>query len=412
LAESASRARHRVTEAREPMSIEMRSSHPSAAEIATRIEQFIETEIIPSEKDPRCTPHGPSEELVLELRERARGAGLLTPHIMGDGTHLTHRETAILLRAAGYSPLGPVALNVAAPDEGNMYLLGKAGSAAQKERYLKPLIAGRIRSAFFMTEPARMGGAGSDPSMLQTTAKHEAGHWIIRGTKAFITGAKGANLGIIVAKTTVGATLFLVDLPNPAVEVERILNTIDSSMPGGHAVIRIDGLCVPSDQILGELDQGFKYAQVRLAPARLTHCMRWLGAALRCQRIATEYAVRRTAFGKQLIDHEGVGFMLADNLIELRQCELMIDWCATILDSGASAIHESSMTKAAVSEALFRIVDRCVQVMGGTGITTDTIVEHIFRELRAFRIYDGPTEVHKWSIAKTIKKDFLSSGGK
>jgi acyl-CoA dehydrogenase len=151
----------------------------------------------------------------------------------------------------------------------------------------------------------------------------------------------------------------------------------------------------------------FKYAQVRLAPARLTHCMRWWGACRRAQEIATEYVVRREAFGKLLIDHEGVGFMLADNQIELKQAELMIDWCAGVLDSGALGTIESSMTKVAVSEALFRVADRCIQVMGGTGVTRDTMVEQLFRELRAFRIYDGPSEVHRWSLAKNIKRHAL-----
>jgi acyl-CoA dehydrogenase len=187
--------------------------------------------------------------------------------------------------------------------------------------------------------------------------------------------------------------------------VERVLDTIDSSMPGGHAVVAIDNLRVPANQILGEPHEGFKYAQVRLAPARLTHCMRWLGACTRANEIATAYAVRRRAFGKALIDHEGVGFMLADNLIDLKQCELMIDWSARVLDSGALGTIESSMAKIAVSEALFRVADRCVQVMGGTGVSGDTIVEQVFREVRAFRIYDGPTEVHKWSLAKKIKRD-------
>jgi acyl-CoA dehydrogenase len=153
------------------------------------------------------------------------------------------------------------------------------------------------------------------------------------------------------------------------------------------------------------VDEGFKYAQVRLAPARLTHCMRWHGACTRAQEIATAYAVKRQAFGKALIDHEGVGFMLADNLIDLKQSELMIDWCAGVLDSGSPGIAESSMAKVAVSEALFRIADRCVQVMGGTGVTRDTIVEQVFREVRAFRIYDGPTEVHKWSLARKLKRE-------
>jgi acyl-CoA dehydrogenase len=309
------------------------------------------------------------------------------------------------LKAAGLSPLGPVALNVGAPDEGNMFLLGRVASAAQHERFLKPLVAGHTRSAFFMTEPAEDGGAGSDPSMLMTTAVREGDVWVINGRKAFITGAQGASVGIVMARSESGATLFLVDLPNPSVRIDRILNTIDGSMPGGHAMITIDNLRVPADQILGNCGEGFKYAQVRLAPARLTHCMRWLGACLRANDIATDYAVKRHAFGKPLIEHEGVGFMLADNLIDLKQSELMIDWCADVLDAGLPGTAESSMTKVAVSEALFRVADRCVQVMGGSGVSTDTVVEQVFREIRAFRIYDGPTEVHKWSLAKSIQRN-------
>ena len=199
--------------------------------------------------------------------------------------------------------------------------------------------------------------------------------------------------------------MFLVDLPHPAIVTERVLDTIDSSMPGGHAIISIKDLRVPADQMLGGPGDGFKLAQVRLAPARLSHCMRWLGGVTRAQEIATAYACRRQAFGKALIDHEGVGFMLAENLIDLRQAALMIDWCADVLDTGAPGTAESSMAKVAVSEAIMRVADRCVQVMGGTGVSGDTVVEQIFREVRAFRIYDGPTEVHKWSLAKKIKRD-------
>jgi acyl-CoA dehydrogenase len=201
----------------------------------------------------------------------------------------------------------------------------------------------------------------------------------------------------------------LVDLPAPAVRIERIMETIDSSMPGGHAVVAIENLRVPPDQMLGAVGEGFKYAQVRLSPARLSHCMRWHGMATRAEEIASAYACKRMAFGKLLVDHEGVGFMLAENLIDLKQAELTIDWCADVLDSGSLGTVESSMTKVAVSEALMRVADRCVQVMGGTGVSGDTIVEQAFREIRAFRIYDGPTEVHKWSLAKKIKRDFLKA---
>jgi acyl-CoA dehydrogenase len=377
-----------------------------AIAIGKRVERFVRDQIVPFEHDPRCGTHGPSDALVHEMRALARTAGVLTPHILPDGSHLTQVETAHVLRMSGLSPLGPLAVNTMAPDEGNMYLLGKVGSPEQKARFLAPLVSGQARSAFFMTEPAADGGAGSDPSMMLTTARPDGNHWVIDGRKAFITGADGANVGIIMAKSEGGACMFLVDLPDPAIRIERILDTIDNSMPGGHAIVRIDNLRVPADQMLGHSGEGFKYAQVRLSPARLSHCMRWLGACVRAHEIASDYACKRQAFGKPLIDHEGVGFMLAENLIDLKSAELMIDWCAGVLDTGSLGTAESSMAKVSVSESLMRIADRCVQVMGGTGVSSDTIVEQVFREIRAFRIYDGPTEVHKWSLAKKIKRDW------
>ncbi|QKR99381.1 acyl-CoA dehydrogenase [Sphingomonas sp. CL5.1] len=383
-----------------------------ALEIADRVERFVREEVVPYERDPRRDHHDcPTDELVMELREKARAAGVLTPHILADGSHLSQRETAIVLERTGLSPLGPLACNTAAPDEGNMYLLGKVGGPEIRERFLTPLVEGRARSAFFMTEPAADGGAGSDPSMMLTTCRPDGNHWVINGRKAFITGADGAKVGIVMAKADEGACMFLVDLPDPAITIERVPNTIDSSMPGGHATIRIDNLRVPADQMLGQAGEGFKYAQVRLSPARLSHCMRWLGACTRANEIATDYACRRHAFGKPLVDHEGVGFMLAENLIDLKQAELMIDWCADVLDTGDLGTAESSMAKVAVSEALMRVADRCVQVMGGSGVTGDTIVEQVFREVRAFRIYDGPTEVHKWSLAKKVKRDWKAARG-
>ena len=382
----------------------------AALEIAARVEAFVREVVVPYEKDPRRDHHDcPTDELVQEMRALARKAGVLTPHILADGRHLSQRETAVVLEKSGLSPLGPLAVNTGAPDEGNMYLLGKVGSPDLKARFLTQLVSGEARSAFFMTEPAVDGGAGSDPSMMLTTARPDGNHWVINGRKAFITGAQGAKVGIVMAKSQEGACLFLVDLPDPAITIERVPNTIDSSMPGGHATIRIDNLRVPADQMLGESGEGFKYAQIRLSPARLSHCMRWYGACVRANEIATDYANRRHAFGKTLVDHEGVGFMLAENLIDLKQAELMIDWCASVLDTGSLGTVESSMTKVAVSEALMRVADRCVQVMGGSGVTGDTIVEQVFREVRAFRIYDGPTEVHKWSLAKKIKRDWKAA---
>ncbi|QCI94200.1 acyl-CoA dehydrogenase family protein [Novosphingobium sp. EMRT-2] len=388
-----------------------------ALDMAAKVEAFVRETVVPYEQDPRRDHHGaPTDELVMELREKARAAGVLTPHIRPDGSHFNQRETAVILIKSGLSPLGMLACNTQAPDEGNMYLLGHVGSADLKARFLTPLVEGRVRSAFFMTEPSDEGGAGSDPSMMQTTCRRDGNHWVVNGRKAFITGAEGAKVGIVMAKSVDpdsqgGACMFLVDLPDPAIRIDHVPNTIDSSMPGGHATVTIDNLRIPADQMLGDAGEGFKYAQVRLSPARLSHCMRWLGGCIRANEIAVDYANRRMAFGKQLIDHEGVGFMLAENMIDLKQAELMIDWCAAVLDTGSLGTVESSMAKVAVSEALMRIADRCVQVMGGTGVTDKTIVEQIFREVRAFRIYDGPTEVHKWSLAKKVKRDWRHGHG-
>ena len=232
--------------------------------------------------DPRRDHHGaPTDDLVDEMKEKARAAGVLTPHILADGSHLTQLETAHVLRISGLSPLGPLACNTTAPDEGNMYLLGHVGQPELKERFLKPLVEGRARSAFFMTEPD--GGAGSDPSMMKTTCRMDGNHWVINGRKTFITGAEGAKVGIVMAKAEEGACMFLVDLPDPAIRIDHVPNTIDNSMPGGHATLTIDNLRVPADQMLGEAGEGFKYAQIRLSPARLSHCMRWLGCCVRAQ---------------------------------------------------------------------------------------------------------------------------------
>ena len=176
-----------------------------------------------------------------------------------------------------------------------------------------------------------------------------------------------------------GATMFLAPMDAPGIHIERVLDTMDHYMAGGHAVVRLDGLRVPESAVLGRVGQGFRYAQARLAPARLTHCMRWLGAARRAHDIATDYARRRTAFGKPLGEHEGVGFMLADNEMDIHTARLAIWHCAWVLDQGERGRHELSMAKVICSEAIWRVVDRCVQILGGLGITDDTIVARLFR---------------------------------
>ncbi len=381
-------------------------------ELQERTRRFVHDEIIPREADPRQGAHGPSEEFRRELIGLARAQGLLSPHVGREwgGLGLDHRGVAVVFEAAGYSPLAPIAMNCFAPDEANMHLLEKVADERQKEQWLRPLAAGAMRSCFMMTEPAP--GAGADPSMLKTTARRanegNYGDFIIDGEKWLITGAVGAGLAIIMARNDsdalgpAGATMFLAPMDTPGIHVERVLDTLDQYMAGGHGVVRLDGVRVPETAVLGRVGEGFRYAQARLAPARLTHCMRWLGAARRAHDIAADYARRRTAFGKPLGEHEGVGFMLADNEMDLHTCRMVIWHTAWVLDQGRHGRHESSMAKVICSEAIWRVVDRSMQVLGGLGITDDTIVAKLFREVRPFRIYDGPSEVHRWSIAQRV----------
>ena len=381
------------------------SLSPELQDLQARTRIFIRDRIIPLEADPRQTHHGPTDAFRRELNALAAEAGLLAPHVGAEfgGLGLDTRGCAIVFEEAGYSLLGPLAMNIFAPDEGNMHLLEVVATAEQKDRWLRPLARGEIRSCFCMTEPAP--GAGSDPAALNTTAVKDGNHYVINGTKWFITGADGAGFAIIMAKGEDGsATMFLADMDTPGIEVVRAMNSLDSAFPGGHAVVRFNNLRVPAGDILGEPGKGFRYAQVRLAPARLTHCMRWLGAARRAHHIAAHYAGHRAVFGQKLVAHEGVGFMLADNEIDIRMSRLAIWHTAWVLDQGARGTTESSIAKVFCSEAIWRVVDRCVQVMGGQGVTDETLVARIFNEVRGFRIYDGPSEVHRWSVAQRVAR--------
>lgn len=383
---------------------------PQQEELKERTAAFIRDVVIPYESDPRTDAHGPSDELRDDLVNEARSAGLLSPHIGTEwgGLGLDHRTKAIVFEEAGYSPLGPVALNIAAPDEGNGHLLQEVANDEQKDHFLRRMAAGEARSMFTMTEPD--GGAGSDPSMMKTVARQEGDEYVINGTKWLITGAHRAEIAIIMARTLdaegndVGASMFLTDADLPGLTEGEVLDTMDSNAVGGHSVLEFDNVRVHESQVLGEIGRGFRYAQVRLAPARLTHCMRWLGAARRCHDIAVDYAKEREAFGKPLSEHEGIGFQLADNLTDMHASRLMIWQCAWVLDRGDQARTESSMAKLYCSEALSEVVDRCVQVLGGTGITSRTVVRQTYEDIRAFRIYDGPSEVHRWSLARQAVK--------
>ncbi|MBB4660654.1 acyl-CoA dehydrogenase family protein [Conexibacter arvalis] len=383
---------------------------PELRELRDRVAAFVREIVIPAEARD-TTGHGLDDGLRAELQQAARAAGLFAPTVAAEygGLGLDHRAQAVVLEEAGYSLLGPQALNCAAPDEGNLHLLARVADAAQRERYLRPLAEGRMRSCFAMTEPAP--GAGSDPSMLRTEARRVDGGWSISGRKWFITGAEGAAFTICMARTSEqieagrGATMLLVDADNPGMRIERIVDAIDRSFPGGHAEVVFDDCRVGDDAVLGEVGEGYRYAQVRLAPARLTHCMRWLGIARRALDTALDRAAEREAFGARLGDLGMVQEKIARSVIDIETSRLLIARCAWVLDQGRSGGRESSIAKAHVAEAVDRVVDRAVQICGALGISGDTQLARYLAEVRPFRIYDGPTETHHWSIARRTLRE-------
>lgn len=324
---------------------------PEDVTLAQRTRVFIRETVVPYEADSRWGSHGPSDELRHELTSRAAEVGLLSPHVSPalGGRGLTHRGRAVVFEEAGYSMLGPVAMNIAAPDEGNAHLLAHVGTPDQQRQWLEPLARAEIRSAFAMTEPSP--GAGSDPALLRTTAVRRGDTFRLSGRNWLITGARGASVFIVMARDsdTAQATMFLVPAGSRGLTIERDLDTMDSSFVGGHGVVQFDDVEVPATSVLGEPGQGFRYAQVRLAPARLTHCMRWLGAARRAHDEAVAYARERLAFGKTLGEHEGVGFMLADNEMDMRTARFHIWHTAWALDAGHRANQESSIAKTVCS---------------------------------------------------------------
>ena len=380
-------------------------SVPEATEFQRkRIEEFVTGEVIPREAE--AYERGVDDELRVELQATARTAGVWAPQaptaIGGGGFDFV--SAAILLEEAGFSLLGPMAINCAAPDEGNIHLLDKTASDDQRRRYLLPLAAGDTRSCFAMTEPPP--GAGSDPAALRTTAERLAGGWVLNGSKWLITGADGAGFAIVMARNAdgSGATMFLVDADNPGWQVGRHARTIDATMPGGHCEVALVDCFVSDAAVLGEAGRGFAYAQVRLVPARLTHCMRWLGAARRAHVIATERAIGRELFGSPLSELGMAQQIIADNEIDLTACRTMLWYACWIVAGGGKGTEESSRAKVFISEATGRVVDRSVQLAGGMGTTEDLVLGRIYADIRGFRIYDGASEVHRMSVAKRVTR--------
>jgi acyl-CoA dehydrogenase len=376
------------------------------------VASFVRDEVLPVEADLA----GDSPEDILDpLRKRAREAGLWTPHLPPEwgGLGVGPLGMALISEECGASALASLALNAMAPDEGNMHLLLHAGTDAQKEKYLRPLAAGDLRSCFAMTEQ----GAGSDPTMLRTSARPDGDHWVLDGEKWFISGANGAAFAIVVAVTDPDEesrsrrhSLFLVDSDNPGWFVVRKIPVMGTHAPGGHCEVRLESCRVPADAMLGERGAGLALAQARLGPARLAHAMRWIGVAQRALDLAAHRALEREAFGRTLSEHQAVQWMLADSAIQLYAARLMVLHAAWKIEAGQDHRQEVAFVKVFVSEALGEIVDRAIQIHGALGYSGDLPLERFYRDARAARLYDGPSEVHRMVIARALLRASRDDG--
>ncbi|WP_448222141.1 acyl-CoA dehydrogenase family protein [Gordonia iterans] len=383
------------------------SCSPEVTGLVDRTTAFVDDVVLPLEnRHAGDIMAAGGDDLRRELNAQAKAAGIFAPHapVEFGGLGLNMRDRAPVFTAAGHSTFGPVALHIGAPDEGNVHMLAHVASPTQKDRYLEPLAKGDIRSAFAMTEPSP--GAGSDPNALRTNAVRVPGGWKINGVKRFITGADGAGMWIIMARTRGGpgdrggATMFLAPGDVDGVSVDRYVHTYDRGMIGGHCEVTFADVFVPDEDVLGEVDEGYRYAQVRLGPARMTHVMRWMGVAERAQAIALDYVSVREGFGGTLGDLGMIQQMIADNEIDLAAARALLLQACDELDRGEHASNSTSIAKTFGAEAFSRVLDRCIQMCGGLGVSEDLPLARLANEVRAFRIYDGPSEVHRWALAK------------
>ena len=379
-------------------------SREAVEDLRLRTRAFIRDVVIPAEPVPG---QALTESERARLQQAAKNAGVFAPHVPVEygGQGLPLQDWPEIFEEAGYSPIGPTALNCMAPDEGNMHMLELIGTPEQKQQYLVPLAAGDVRSCFGMTEPHP--GAGSDPDALLTTATKGDGTWLINGHKRFTSGAIGAGFCIVMARTEAdgdtpaGATMFLVDMDNPGIRVGEHIHTIDRTIGGGHPHVYFENCAVPEDAVLGEVGLGFKYAQVRLGPARLTHCMRWLGLARRSLDIALDRTGRREIFGSRISELGLAQELIAQSVIDIETSAAIITRTAEMLAADPKAGSAmSSVAKVHCSEAVYRVIDRCVQLCGGDGVSDGLPLAQYLNEVRPFRIYDGSNETHKWAIAR------------
>lgn len=379
---------------------------PEVEDVRSRVRAFTDDEIRPAEK--RIADSGGERrvlvETIVELRGRARDVGLWLPQMPAElgGMGLDPTAMAAVSAEAAKTGIGPFVLNCQAPDEGNMHTLLHWATPDQRQRYLVPLCEGAVRSCFAMTEPEV---AGSDPTLIRTHAEPDGDEWVVNGHKWFISGARGARFAILIARTEedpevpqAANSAFLVDLPSAGWEVVRDVETMSGSH--NHCEIRITDLRVPAANMLGDRGQGHLLGQARLGPARLAHCMRWIGQAETALDLMVARSLDRFSHGSLLAEKQGIQWLIADSTMELYQAKLMVLHAAYRIEHDLPFKTEVSMAKHHVANTLWRVVDRAVQVHGALGYSTDTPLADMLKQARWSRFADGADEIHQMTIAR------------
>ncbi len=388
---------------------------PATEAMRLLVRDFVNNRLIPLESDPASydAHENIARPLLAEIRRETKAMGiwaLQSPKARGGGG-LKMAEQAALYEEMNRSIFGPVCFNCAAPDDGNMRVLAQIGTPEQQDSWLQPIIDGAVHSAFIMTEPmdADGRGCGSDPSQTLTEATRSNTGWVVRGRKWFITGAETASHFILIARTSPdrrkGLSAFLFHKDQPGWRIIRRIPIMGPEEHGGHCELEFDGLEIPAGNLLMQEGDGLKVTQIRLGPARLTHCMRWTGLARRCIEIAQEHVQQRRSFGARLIDHESVQTLLGQAGMEIQIGRLLTMHAAWTLDQGSFARKEISMAKVVVADALHKAADTALQLLGAKGYSKDTVVEWIYRYARQARLVDGASEVHRMVLANTMLRE-------
>ncbi len=383
---------------------------PKAERARAAIKEFVDSRLIPLEADRATYDEHENIDLGLlaKLRKEAKDLGLwaLSMPVARGGGGFSLSEIAPCYEEMNRSIFGPVVFNAAAPDDGNMRVLEQVATEHQKRVFLQPIVDGEVQSAFAMTEP---DGCGSDPSLTYTTATRTNTGWKIHGRKWFITGAAAAKHFILIARTSdddrKGLSAFLFHADQPGWNIVRRIPIMGPEEHGGHCELAFDGLEIPDEHLLMKEGDGLKLTQIRLGPARLTHCMRWTGLARRALEIATDHIERRDSFGAKLVDHESVQGLVGQAAMEIQIGRLLTMHAAWKLDQGDFARKEVSMAKVVVADALQKSVDTALQLLGARGYSKDTVIEWMYRYARQARLVDGASEVHRMVLANTLRRE-------